>query len=236
MVLKTKVCSHCGHELPENEMICRYCFTKLEDNKYLTKNHGSYNYTIEKSFKKEIVPSQEEKANRFSEDTANNLKKAYSKVLPIRRFFILMVFTFGLYRYYWFYKNSKYTKEYGKNINPLFRTFLFIIPFVRWYIYYALLKDMRRLIESKGLDSFSVACNVLLYFFVPLLGFWSMINVQESMNEFWRVQHPNLLDRRSFTTNEKIVIGIFILIELLFIIAIISFIVIAINIYSFQMI
>lgn len=202
MVMKTKICPLCGNEIPLKENICRYCLKDITEGEYLTKNCGTYSYQLKK------LPSAMNSAQ------ANY---TYSNVLPIRRWLALMIFTLGLYRYYWFYKNSKLIGQK----HPVLRTIGFIIPIVNWFMYYPLLRDMKKVIKSEGLESFNVPLNFLLYFFVPIFNYWSMINVQENMNEFWR-KVQGLKERREFTNTEKVAIVVLSLIYLLLFICVIN--------------
>ena len=207
MIMKTKICPICGNEIPKKEDICRYCLKDISESEFLSKNHGFYKYKLTKlnpMVTKEIkVPET---------------NKKYNNVLPIRRWLLLMIFTIGFYRYYWFYKNCKLMGQ----SHPILRTLGFIIPLVNWVMYYKLLKEMQKRIRSVGIKSFSIASNFILYFFVPIFGFWSMINVQENMNEYWRhVQGLN--ERRNTTTGEKTVIIILAIIYILIIAYIIHF-------------
>lgn len=193
--MKTKICPLCGNEIPVKENICRYCLNDITEGELLSKNYGTYSYNLKK------LPSAMPSAQA---------KFEYSNVLPIRRWLALMIFTLGLYRYYWFYKNSKLISQK----HPALRTVGFIIPIVNWFMYYPLLRDMKKVIISEGLETFNVPFNFLLYFFVPIFSYWSMINVQENMNEFWR-SVQGLKERRAFTSTEKVAIVVLTLIYLL---------------------
>lgn len=221
MVVRKKTCPNCGNEIPLKEEICRYCFANLRDDEFLLKNHGSFNYSIEKlkteNPKKQVVKKEEVKPIKEEPEK----KETISNVLPIRRLFLLIVFTGGLYNYYWFYKNCKKLNELGENITPIFRTIWFIIPVARWVVYYDLLSLFKKHIDKRNITSFNVFANFLLYFFVPILGFWSIINVQEAINDLWRYEQPNAIEQRSLTQNELAVIILFIVIYLLFILSII---------------
>ena len=140
----------------------------------------------------------------------------YSNVFPIRRLFLLMIFTFGFYGYYWFYKNCKLLKEeYGQDISPGIRTFIFIfIPIGNWIVFYYLIKDYQDLIEYRDMESYSPVMNLLIYMFLPILSFWTMINVQESINDLWRYEQSDLKVRRSFKDSE---IFIMIIVPIIFI-------------------
>ena len=116
-----------------------------------------------------------------------------------------MILTGGLYSIYWFYKNTSYLRdEFGKDINVGLRTLAFaIIPIANIIVFYELLNDMNKLIEAKGLECYSSGVNTLVWLlFFPM---WVYINVQESFNEYWRVQDPHLPIRRKFDNSEILV-------------------------------
>lgn len=177
----------------------------MEDEDILTLvNHGSYKF-----ISNDLTVKQEVDDYPVEDKSAGE-----SNILPIRRLFPLMFFTGGLYFFYWFYKNLSYVKK----STPIFRTIGMFIPFVNWVIYYDFLKKISELIKSKDLESFNIPANWLLFFFVPIFGFWSMINIQESLNNYWRIATPNKKEKRSFTTEEKITMCIFIGIEIAYIV------------------
>lgn len=208
MIIKTKICPICGNEIPSKENICRYCLKDIGESEFLSKNHGFYKYKLTK-----LNPITAEKEIKIPKTN-----KKYNNVLPIRRWLLLMIFTLGFYKYYWFYKNSKLMGQ----SHPILRTIGFIIPIVNWVMYYKLLKEMQKTIRSVGIKSFGIASNFILYFFVPIFGFWSMLNVQENMNEYWRhVQGLN--ERRNTTTGEKTAIIILTIIYIIILISIFHF-------------
>lgn len=211
--MRTKPCPYCGHEIPLNEIKCRYCLKKIPKKDIRNQNFGIYDFNMKKL-----------KSYPINQNLNINEKQTtkYSNVLPIRRWLALMIFTLGLYKYYWFYKNSKLIGERY----PILRTIGFIIPIINWVMYYILLKDMKKVIKSANIKTFNIAFNFFLYFFVPILGFWSMVNVQENMNQYWR-KTQCLKERVEFTTLEKaIIITLALIYILLFIIIILSIIMI----------
>lgn len=139
-----------------------------------------------------------------------NIKKFSNKIIPIRRLFLLVLFTGKLYFIYWFYNNAKLLKEhFNEDISVELRTIGLLIPIVNWFVFYDLLSDYEYIIEERGLDSYSTSWNFLIYFFVPFLGIWSLINIQESINELWKLEEPELAISRKFTNNEIFVLVIF---------------------------
>lgn len=214
--MKTKFCPNCGNEIPLNEDICRYCLKDTADTIFLSTNSGQYQYSLE-TFKP--VPSS--KINPQVKETKN--VKKYSEGIPIRRILLLMIVTCGLYVIYWFYRSSKFTKEYGKDVNPILRTILFFIPIVNLVAIYLLFHDIKNIVKTKDI-SFNVPINFVLFIFGHLLSLWSIINIQEAMNEYYRLNNPNLIERRKFTTSEKVVMAIFVLIYAIIILSILCLI------------
>ncbi|MCL2687865.1 MAG: DUF4234 domain-containing protein [Methanobrevibacter sp.] len=156
--------------------------------------------------KKDTIENKIDKSN-------NSLhSKEYSKAIPIRRLFLLMIFTLGIYGFYWYYKNCCYLRdEFNKDINPILRTILLIIPIVNIIFFYLLLRDMNVYIEDEGIESYSPILNTLIMIFLggpSVVGMWVLINVQESFNEFWRIKENGLPIRREFNTKEIIVMAV----------------------------
>ncbi|MCC9260811.1 MAG: hypothetical protein K8V75_00360 [Methanobrevibacter woesei] len=214
--MKTKFCPNCGNEIPLNEDICRYCLKDTADTSFLSTNSGQYHYSLET-----LKPVKISKINSPIKET-KNIKK-YSEGIPIRRILLLMIVTCGLYVIYWFYRSSKFTKENGKNVNPILRTVLFFIPIVNLVAIYLLFYDIKNIVKTKDI-SFNVPINFVLFIFGYLLSLWSIINIQEAMNEYYRLNNPNLIEKRNFTTSEKVVMVIFILIYAIIILSILCLI------------
>jgi len=206
---KTKFCIYCGKKIPINAKKCKYCFEWLDDESPLEMATDIYN-SID-----EIGDNTDQNSYLENRNYARNIKvtpsynnpEEYSKAIPIRRFYLLFILTFGLYSIYWFYKQSSYLRdEFGKDGSVGLRTLAFaIIPIANIFVFYELLKDMKQLIEEKGLNTYSPGINTLIFLFVPYLGMWVFINVQESFNEFWKTHEPELPVRRDFNNGEILV-------------------------------
>ncbi|MDR2967300.1 MAG: hypothetical protein LBU74_05075 [Methanobacteriaceae archaeon] len=184
---KTKFCIYCGKKIPINAKKCSYCFQWLDDEISSEKSYNNINTRV-------ATPSYK-----------NN--EEYSKIIPMRRFYLLMILTMGLYSIYWFYKNSSYLRdEFGKDISVGLRTLAFaIIPIANIIVFYELLNEMERIIKKKGIETYSSGLNILIWLFVPFVGMWVYINIQESFNDFWRIQEPHLPVRREFDNGEILV-------------------------------
>ncbi len=234
---ETKYCIYCGKEIPINAKKCKYC-EEWVDEESISTNHG-HHYNQEEIVTDEDYIEDNEKSIESDHENERISSPYYqqnyetSKVIPIRRLYLLMILTFGLYGIYWFYKTSSYLKDdLGKDTSVGFRTFLLFIPIVNIIVFYELIEDMKKFIEEKGIESYSSGLNTLLWAFVPILGLWVYINIQESINEFWRMKEPNLPIRRDFSNGEiaAMILGIvmIIFIILLYIVLIIT---IASNMY-----
>lgn len=223
----TKFCIYCGKKIPINAKKCSYCFEWLDD-EFSVEDSNSVGARIAESSENKKNPnsyleSQNENTNKktynFSKESTE-----YSKIIPMRRFYLLMILTFGLYRIYWFYKNSSYLRdEFGKDISVGLRTLTFaIIPIANIIVFYELLNDMKKLIEDKGLEVYSPGLNTLILLFIPFFELWVYINVQESFNDFWRIQEPHLQVRREFNNGEILVIILMIIVVIIIILLYIS--------------
>lgn len=231
---ETKKCEYCGREIPLKAQKCRYCYNWVSD-EAISRNHIPNSYNTKENIHPINHINNENFMYKNRENFLNSNKQefkekghiTYNHAFPIRRLFLLMITTFGLYSIYWFYNNSKILKEnYGKNISVGVRTFIFtFIPIGNWIVFYYLLNDWEDLIESRGIESFSSPANLLIYICIPFLGLWSIINIQESMNDFWRIEDLNLRTKRSFTNTEIIVMIIFSIIWILLIFFILTLIV-----------
>lgn len=218
---ETKYCAYCGKKISADAERCVHCGEWLNESS-VSRNHTSYTYTSKENTDEEnkdlgYIPNKRVENNSVT--PSNNYNNAnmhnrgnfteYSKVLPIRRLFLLMFLTFGLYSFYWIYRTNCYLRDdLGKDVSPGWRTFLMLIPIANIIIFYQTLDDMNQFIKREGIETYSSGLNTLLWLFVPIVGQWIYINVQESINEFWRIKESNLPIRREFS-NSEIVVMIF---------------------------
>ncbi|MDR0900628.1 MAG: DUF4234 domain-containing protein, partial [Methanobrevibacter sp.] len=194
---ETKFCIYCGEEIPISAKKCKYCYEWIDDDS-VSRNHDPAIYKSEtnenkeeiqkEGLKQEKYPGEEEyykneKIAISSSKIKSQNKEEYSKIIPIRRLFLLITFTFGLYGYYWYYKNTSYLKDYlGMDIRVGLRTFFMFIPIVNIIFFYQLLEDMKNFIQGEGIESYSSGLNTLIWLFLGswfgTLGMWTLINVQ----------------------------------------------------------
>lgn len=223
---ETKYCIYCGEEIPINAKKCKYCYEWV-DNDSITRNHNPNTYEgeigPEELVEYSIKPQSSDEKFEESKIVSRSNSEKYSKIMPIRKLSLLMLFTFGIYGYYWYYKNSSYLKDYlGKDIKVGWRTFLMFIPLAQIIVFYQLIEDMKNFIEGERIECYSSGWNTLIWIFCGfgsnVLGMWPLINVQESINELWRIREPNLPIKRGFTNGEIVimVLGIIFIILLIF--------------------
>lgn len=149
----------------------------------------------------------------------------FSKILPIWKFILLCVITFGFYELFWFYKTWKFLKEKNNlDISPFWRTFFsglyagsnakYVLNLVKTVNYqneysptligisYIILNVFWRLPEPYWLLSF--------FSFLP------MIPMVKAMNFYWQYENPNLpLKKFSWWQIILIISGIIFLILML---------------------
>lgn len=151
----------------------------------------------------------------------------YSKIIPIWRFILLSIITFGIYELVWFYKNWKFLKvEQNLKITPILRT-IFSIIFAWSFAWY-----LKTFLKEKNISAkFSPTLIGIYYFIIAILwklpdpyslitifSFMPLLPLVNSMNKFWQSQEQNLAQKK-FTWWQIILIIIWIIIILLYVFA-----------------
>lgn len=209
---REKYCKNCGKSIDIYAIKCPHCHT-WQDKDNISRNHLLNSYVspehkqeLEKSSQKEIIEHKNQAVASGENKVTGEAKEkiVYSDVLVIRRLLLLLIVGGGLYTLWWYYKNNSLLKErFNRNISPILRTIGFIIPVVRWFMFYLLLHDYEKLIREEKIESYSSILNTLIYMFIPIIGpIWTICNIQESINNLWYKTEPNLPVRRQFTSGE----------------------------------
>jgi hypothetical protein len=89
----------------------------------------------------------------------------YSNAQAPWRLFLLYVLSFGLYHFYWFYRNWKHLKiQHNLKIRPGWRTLVLFIPIVDIILMSTQFRDIRDFLKKAGLASYSVLTLGLITF------------------------------------------------------------------------
>ncbi len=156
----------------------------------------------------------------------NNQKEKFSKVLPVWKFILLSVITFGLYELFWFYKYWKLLKEEKTlKISPFWRAFF--APLFAGSI----AGHLKKYLTDKGVAKEILAsCDSTLigityfvifilwklpdpYWLISFFTFASMLPLVKATNAYWQKEEQNLPSKK-FTWWQiiLIVLGIILLI------------------------
>jgi len=147
----------------------------------------------------------------------------YAVKYPGGRVWLFSIFSFGLYTFYWFYRNRRLLDgEYGDRDDAVLHTCGLLVPVLGYFITYWLWRDLNELRLRQGLPEFSVAG----YLVGTILGlgpiFYSLALGQT--NEYWDARTAGHAVDAPVTTEEKVIVGIgaafFALFMLFFIVAI----------------
>jgi hypothetical protein len=98
-------------------------------------------------------------------EEAKRIYPKYSNAQATWRLFLLYVLSFGLYHYYWFYRNWKHLKiQHNLKIRPGWRTLGLFIPIVDIILMCTQFRDIRDFSKKAGLPSYSVLTLGLITF------------------------------------------------------------------------
>ncbi len=242
---RTKYCINCGNIIDINANKCPYCHA-WQDKDNISRNHllNSYvspehKHEIEEKISNdnEIIEITNKPAKRKTENKPAKRKAEnkpakgkqtatisetqeiiYSDVLVIRRLLLLLIVSCGLYSIWWYYKNNTLLKDrLNKNISPILRTIGFILPVIRWFMFYILIHNYEKTLKEENIESYSSILNTLVYIFIPVIGpVWALCNIQESINNLWYKKQANLPIRRKLTNGEIVFLIIMLIIIIFF--------------------
>ena len=125
----------------------------------------------------------------------------FSKILPIWKFILLSMVTFGLYELYWFYKTWKFLKERNNlNISPFWRSVfspLFAGSNAEHVLKLAKEKNYQNQYSPTIIGLSYIILDVSLrlpdpYWLISYFTFLPMIPIVEAMNFYWLKENPNL--------------------------------------------
>lgn len=200
---KVKKCPFCAEEILTNAVKCKHCGEWLN------------------------------KQTAGSVSLSQSTIKHYSNVQPVWHFVLLSIVTFGIYEFYWFYRNWKHFKAHKNlNISPGWRTVGLFVPIYGLIIAYRQLRNIRDFSKqvgvvktySPGLILFGwFALNALWklpdpFWLLTLLSVWPLAIVQNVLNSYWEKEQHGLSARTSFTGGQIILLilgGVFLTLGLI---------------------
>ncbi len=215
-------CGNCKFQNPDNALFCMECGQKLEGVKQETivkEDISTKCPFCSEKIKSDAIKCKHcgEWLNKHSMSQYENQIPQYSNAQPIGRLLPALLLSFGLYIFYWYYKNWKHLKNHKNlDISPGGRTVLLIIPIVGYFMLYEQFNDIKNYAKENRCKTYSSGLLVLVFFvisvclfwvpFVGVLFIWPIIVVQETLNEYWRAEQPNLPVKNSFTDGELLTI------------------------------
>lgn len=152
----------------------------------------------------------------FRPDAASG-EMRYSHAQPITKLVLLSILTFGLYQFYWFYRNWKTIKaQTGVPLSPGWRTVGLFVPIVSIFMVNDQFKLIHTVASASGLrPRFSPGWLTLGYLvltalsrlpdpweMVELLSFLPLIPVQRALNEYWATEQPGRAVRTRYSKGE----------------------------------
>lgn len=159
-------CSQCSAELPKHLEACYKCGGKPEEKKKI-------NISLDAGLENETIPD----IKYFS--------------VSIKKLIILSIVSFGLYEFYWFYKNWKIVKDHEKSkISPIGRGFFAI------FYCNSLFKKIIVLAKEKGyIAKYSHSLLAIFYILFLLIG--NVVSEYEFQNVFinsiWLISYLSVL-------------------------------------------
>jgi hypothetical protein len=175
-------------------------------------------------------------------------KKEYSNHLSITKFVTFMILTLGLYFVFWYYKNLEYIEDYGrKDINTTLRFLGLFVPILNIFLIYdefIIIKEINQnkfikvtwspgwmtfwLIFLYGLERFLIyftdensLMRIILYIGIVFIICFPLIEVQDSLNDYWNIIQKKFPKRNSFSKGEIVFVVIAALIWILYIITLV---------------
>jgi hypothetical protein len=189
----TRACPHCGGDILAKALQCRHCRRWMPE---LMSRTAAEEADVEFPAERRAIldDGDREPAAEPAKDGATP-----SNARSVRHFVMLTLLSFGLYEFYWFYRNWRDLSEVdrGKDpecdetyenqeedgggvldaFGPGWRTAGLVIPFLNMALVYDQLKNIRASIEKAGLAPIFAPAPTAIAFFAlaivaNLTGFW----------------------------------------------------------------
>jgi len=161
--------------------------------------------------------------------------RAWSRATPVRRLTVLIFASFGLYQFYWFWRNWR---DLGRP-HPGWRTAGLFVPILNFFLVYDLFRTVqiaamrlgiagfsaaRAFLAFLGVNVFATAVWLMIYRWKPkgfseslslllidvlllALQILPLVYVQGALNAVWSEVEPRLPVRVAFSRGEVILVG-----------------------------
>lgn len=185
-------CNNCGKNNPKNSKFCQRCGIKLGRK------------IKDESLKTKIYPEEV------------HISSGEPSQYSIRKFTILLIFTYGSYYLYWFWRNWKLIKKARKSdISPGWRTAGLFVPILNLFLLYKQFNEIKRLADEKGIKAnYSPGWRLVFFllFQTFYLGFLSPLvlnKIQKTFNDYWKIKEPQNEPDNTFSIKEIIFLILF---------------------------
>lgn len=141
------------------------------------------------------------------------------------QFWLMYLCSFGLYLFWWYYKNWQQLKNHrGLNFSPVIRTIGLIVPLLSYYLLWLEFDEINRSAEDSGIVDYEDAIYLTFAFAVlniigslafitfrvfsagTLIGMFCIIGeayiiyqVQKTLNIYWKKEQLNLPMKKNFS-------------------------------------
>jgi hypothetical protein len=161
--------------------------------------------------------------------------RTWSRAMPLRRLVVLIFASFGLYQFYWFWRNWR---DLGRP-NPGWRTAGLFVPILNFFLVYDSFRSVqiaamrlriagfsaaRAFLAFLGVNLFATTVWLMMYRWKPkgfgeslslfsidvlllALQILPLVYVQGALNAIWSEVEPRLPVRVAFTRGEMILVG-----------------------------
>lgn len=184
-------CPQCGFKIGDTDKFCTNCGTGIiKTNKPIVNDRESR--IVEDSGKKQAITSTKVVENqKINGESKVDSKKIGYFYVSEQKLMVLSITTFGLYEFYWFYRNWKEIKDQnGEKISPILRAWF--SPIFSYGLFKRILSSAK---EQGYMKSYSPGLLVIIYFLFVVSGslpdllwiisfasFMPLIMVQEAIN------------------------------------------------------
>ncbi len=189
-------CNNCGKLNPKNSNYCEYCGAKLAV--HIVEDASNSDLQINGSISTNNPP--------------------YPYVISLWKFFILSILTFGIYEFYWFYKQWKSFYAVNNQKHGWFILLLVSIfsGFSSFWLFKIIAKDLKEVDASRKLKATLLATAYLIisalgrlqgnYWMLAELSIFALLPVQNIINYYWSKKYGDKIQKSNFGLGSAFVV------------------------------